>query len=159
MCIRDRGTCANAYTKTRTWTAVDACGNQSTASQTITVEDNTPPVISGVGGPQTIYCPATPVFSTPSASDACGTSSLTFSDATTPGTCANAYAKTRTWTAVDACGNQSTASQTITVEDNTAPVITGVGINATIYCPSTPVFSTPSASDACGTSSVSYTHL
>src|SRR4026209_1227590 len=153
------GTCANAYTKTRTWTATDACGNTAKASQAITVKDNTPPVISGVGGPQTIYCPATPVFSSPIASDACGamTASLTFSDATTPGSCANAYTKTRTWTATDDCGNTAKASQAITVKDNTPPVISGVGGPQTIYCPATPVFSSPIASDACGAMTASLT--
>ena len=34
---------------------------------------------------------------------------------------------TRTWTATDCAGNTSTTSQTITVEDNVAPVIDGVG--------------------------------
>ncbi|HXF48902.1 MAG TPA: FlgD immunoglobulin-like domain containing protein [Verrucomicrobiae bacterium] len=145
------GSCPQEYSVTRTWTATDACGNSSQASQTITVEDNTAPVISGVGGPQTIECPATPVFSNPSASDLCDPSpSLTFNDVTTPGSCPQEYSVTRTWTATDACGNVSApVSQTITVEDNTAPVISGVGGNQTIECPATPVFSTPSASDVC----------
>src|SRR4030095_4708093 len=82
------GTCANAYSVKRTWKATDACGNTTTACQTITVIDNTPPVISGVSGPSTISCPATPIFSSPTASDGCGsgTASLSFSDGDGPGT-------------------------------------------------------------------------
>src|SRR5439155_783006 len=116
----------------RTWTATDACGNSSTDSQTITVVDTTKPVITGVGAAATIECPATPIFSTPTASDACGSATLSFADVTTPGSCANAYSLTRTWTATDACGNSNTDSQTITVVDTTKPVITGVGAAATI---------------------------
>ena len=33
---------------------------------------------------------------------------------------------TRTWTATDCAGNSSQESQTVTIEDNTAPVIEGV---------------------------------
>ena len=42
---------------------------------------------------------------------------------TTSGACPGNYSVTRTWTATDDCGNFSTASQTITVQDTTAPVI------------------------------------
>ena len=150
------GDCPQEFSVKRTWTAVDSCGNSSTASQTITVEDNTPPVISGVGDDATIECPNEPVFSTPSASDACGWAGLTYVDTTTPGDCPQEFSVKRTWTAVDSCGNSSTASQTITVEDNTPPVISGVGGDATIDCPDTPVFSTPSASDACGWAGLTY---
>jgi hypothetical protein len=145
-----QGDCAQEYSVTRTWTATDACGNSSQASQTITVEDNTAPEITGVGNDATIECPATPEFSDPSATDLCDDNpSLNFEDETTQGDCAQEYSVTRTWTATDACGNSSTASQTITVEDNTAPEITGVGDDGTVECPSEPVFSDPSASDLC----------
>src|SRR5206468_3701178 len=112
--------------------------------------------ISGVGANATIECPATPVFSTPTASDVCGAATLTFADVTTPGSCANAYSVKRTWTATDACGNTSSASQTITVEDHSNPTISGVGADATIECPATPVFSTPTASDVCGAATLSF---
>ena len=145
------GACPQEYSVTRTWTATDDCGNFSTASQTITVEDNTPPVLSGQGADATIECPATPVFTPPTASDLCDNDvPVNFSDVTTPGACPQEYSITRTWTAVDDCGNQATAvSQTITVEDNTPPVLSGQGADATIECPATPVFTPPTASDLC----------
>src|SRR3989441_5639032 len=105
----------------RTWTATDACGNSSTASQTINVRDITAPVIAALPAPSTIDCPATPVFATATASDACdGAVTPTFVDSSS-GTCPVVHV--RTWTATDACGNSSSASQTISVRDITAPVI------------------------------------
>jgi hypothetical protein len=38
----------------------------------------------------------------------------------------------RTWTATDSCGNSSTASQTINVQDKTAPVIAAPAIQLSI---------------------------
>ncbi|MBA3284240.1 MAG: T9SS type A sorting domain-containing protein, partial [Nitrosopumilus sp.] len=144
------GNCPQEYSVTRTWTATDACGNSSTASQTINVTDNTAPVISGVGSNSSVECPAAPSFSSPTASDLCDASpALTHNDVTTPGNCPQEYSVTRTWTATDDCGNSSTASQTINVTDNTAPVISGVGSNSSVECPATPSFSSPTASDLC----------
>ena len=59
---------------------------------------------------------------------------LTFADVTTLGACAGSYSVTRTWTAKDACNNTSTASQTINVQDVTAPVINIVASNLTVEC-------------------------
>src|SRR5678816_3211137 len=151
MCIRD------SYTAARSWNAVDACGNTSvTRTQTITVEDTTAPEIGDAGGNATIQCPATPSFTAPTASDACGGSTVNYlGETTTAGTCANNYTAARSWNAVDACGNTSeTRTQTITVEDTTAPTISNAGSDATIECPATPSFTAPTASDACGTSTV-----
>ena len=151
------GTCANNYTRTKTWHAVDACGNTSgTVSQTITVRDTTAPTIGGEGSDATIECPATPSFTAPTASDACGASTVQRpGETTTAGTCANNYTAAKTWHAVDACGNTSvTRTQTITVRDTTAPTIGGQGSDATIECPATPSFTAPTASDACGASTV-----
>ncbi len=103
---RTDGDCPQEYSVTRTWTATDACGNTSTATQTINVIDITPPVISGVGPDGTIECPDEPQFSSPSATDACDDDpSLTFEDERTDGDCPQEYSVTRTWTATDACGN------------------------------------------------------
>src|SRR5213075_170392 len=140
-----------AKTTTRTWIAVDACGNSSsTSSQTITQTDTTAPVIGTAGANATIECTATPVFTAPRASDACNTVTVQQigSDVTGGNSCAKTT--TRTWIAVDACGNSSvTRSQTIIQVDTTPPTIGTAGTNATIECTATPVFTAPTASDAC----------
>ena len=62
------------------------------------------------------------------ASDNCsGTIAISFSDATTPGTCTNKYTVTRTYKATDVCGNTATSNQVITVNDDVAPSIAGAG--------------------------------
>ncbi len=148
------GACAGTYTITRTWIATDDCGNVSLPVQAITVRDNTPPVLSGQGADATIDCPATPTFTAPTATDACDASpTITFTDANVPGACAGTYTITRTWIATDDCGNVSLpVSQAITVRDNTPPVLSGQGADATIDCPATPTFTAPTATDACDAS-------
>ncbi|WP_296378261.1 hypothetical protein, partial [Winogradskyella sp.] len=78
----------------------------------------------------------TPSFEQATATDACGSDfTLTFEDVTTNGDCAGEYSVTRTWTATDACGNASTATQTINVIDTDAPVIAALPADSTINCP------------------------
>src|SRR5205807_1675271 len=144
-----------AKTVTRTWDAVDACGNHSaTVSQTITLIDTTPPTIGAAGAAATINCTATPSFTAPTASDDCNGATVNQLTDVTGGTgCAKTV--TRTWDAVDACGNHSaTVSQTITLIDTTPPTIGAAGPAATINCTATPSFTAPTASDDCNGATV-----
>src|SRR5665811_728564 len=141
------GSCAGNYVITRTWTATDECGNASTCTQIITIQDITVPVIS---------CPADVTLSCEDPSDPAATGSamatdncdanpvITFTDSTTPGSCAGNYVITRTWTATDECGNASTCTQIITIQDITVPVIS---------CPADVTLSCEDPSDPAATGS------
>src|SRR5205823_6219004 len=112
----------------------------------IHVEDHGAPEISSLPEPSAIACPATPEFATPTATDACDPNpDLTYEDVTTPGSCPQIYSVTRTWTAKDACGNASTASQTISVEHHTGPVLSPLPALSSVQCPAQPQFATPTA--------------
>jgi hypothetical protein len=144
------GACPQEYTLTRTWTATDDCGNASTCSRTINVEDNTPPAITCPNPAASVECPGAPNFGSATASDLCDNSVIpTSSDVTTPGACPQEYSVTRTWTASDDCANISTCSRTISVTDNTPPSITCPSVTSPVECPATPSFGSASASDAC----------
>ncbi|KGO91334.1 hypothetical protein Q767_15965, partial [Flavobacterium enshiense DK69] len=131
--------------------AADACGNSSTSSQTINVQDITPPIIETLPEAATINCPAQPEFAQAVATDNCSLPiALTFVDVTTPGACEGSYSITRTWTAADGCGNSSTASQTINVQDINAPVAPQAPTDITVSCGSEiPTMVTLTARDNC----------
>ena len=148
---RTDGTCAGTYTLTRTWKAADICGNNTIKSQTIQVQDVAAPIISALPSETTINCPASPVFALATAIDDCGSDfKLAFEDVTTQEACSGSYSITRTWTATDSCGNTSKASQTIKVQDVTAPVIAALPAETTINCPAIPEFAVATATDECG---------
>src|SRR5204862_31168 len=120
----------------------------SSASQTITVTDNTAPVFTSVPANASASCDAVPAAGTATASDNCSGATVVYNGETTAsGSCSGNYTITRTWTATDGCGNSSSASQTITVTDNTAPVFTSVPANASASCDAVPAAGTATASD------------
>ena len=58
---------------------------------------------------------------------------IVFSDSIEAGSCPQEKTVTRTWSATDDCGNQSSCAQTITVVDTTVPVVT-CPVDVTIQC-------------------------
>ncbi len=151
------GSCANKFVLKRTYTATDGCGNSSSQTQTITVNDNTAPVITGIPADVTVQCasavPAPNDAGVVAADNCSGTLVITHSDQTTPGSCVNKFVIKRTYTATDVCGNSSSRTQTITVNDNTAPVITGIPADVTVQCASAvpaPNDAAVVAADNCG---------
>lgn len=130
------GVCPLLETITRTWTASDGCGNSSTCVQIIVVTDELAPVITCPAN-VTIECTASTLpanTGTATATDACDIlPAVTFSDVTAGGNCPAERTITRTWVATDDCGNSSTCTQVIVVDDSIAPVIT-CPANLTIEC-------------------------
>ena len=94
----------------RVWMATDFCGNTSQVSQTITLQDLTPPNINGE-----IYLEFTEgtnldsIFVT--VSDNCSTTTISYTDVDVSGN--NVI---RTYTATDYCGNTSTFEQIIHID-------------------------------------------
>ena len=148
------GVCPGNYTITRSWTATDACGNAQVAAQTITVVDDSAPVLSNIPADETVACNAIPAVSnTVSATDNCEISesiNITFNETLTAGSCTGNNTITRSWTATDNCGNISTATQTLTVIDTVAPVLANIPADETVACDAIPAVSNAvSATDNC----------
>jgi hypothetical protein len=142
---------------TVTYTASDGNGNIATATQTITVVDNTPPIIScpvnlNVVGNIPGSCSANLNLSPAIATDNC--SGVTVAGVRSDSQSLNAPylsgTTTINWKASDVAGNQSTCQQTVTVT-NPAPVamITGPATGA-LYAINTPVNLTGGFTDNAG---------
>ena len=144
------GDCAGNYTITRAFTATDECGNQTSATQTITVQDTTAPEFTSVPADYTVECSDEMPMDDAMASDNCGAVEITVMSETTAGDCTGNYTITRTFTAMDDCGNSSMATQTITVQDTTAPMLS-IPADYTAECDEELVFDDASAMDNCGT--------
>src|SRR5205085_2593770 len=90
------------------------------------------------------------------ATDNCaGAVTVTHADATTSGSCINRFVVKRTYTATDVCGNSSSQTQTITVDDETAPVVSNAAgsLDRMVQCTGdvpAPDDSQIHASDNCG---------
>ena len=133
--------CVNRFTISRVYMATDACGNSSSRTQTITVNGVTPPTITTFPSDATYSCAsAVPVADDASISaiNACGgNSGMTIThkpDVITPGICANRYTIARTYIATDACGNSSSKTQNIVVNNTTPPTITSFPNDVTFSC-------------------------
>jgi len=146
--------CGNTFAATRTWQAIDSCNNTNTCSQTITLVDTTPPVLTS-GTNRIVECGTVWDFDTPTAFDLNdGTNvAVVVVGTVTNALCGNTFAATRTWQAVDSCNNTNTCNQTITIVDTTPPVLT-CGTNRSVECGTPWSFDTPTATDLCGGTNV-----
>ena len=111
------------YTLERTFTATDDCGNSTTATQIIVVEDTTAPEL-WTPADYTVECsddiPQVPAEYSDNCSEVDFTETVEIIDVE----CAGTYKIRRSFLAVDQSGNSSSAVQVITVQDTTAPVLT-----------------------------------
>ena len=151
---KTNGSCPGNYTLRRQWTASDNCGNAVSTEQIITVQDNTPPAFSFVPASATVSCDAVPGLANPIASDNCTVSvTITFDgELRTDGPCLDTYILRRSWTAVDNCGNTTTAEQLLTVRDITPPIFTYAPLDTLVGCDHVPPAAVPTATDNCDAS-------
>jgi hypothetical protein len=107
-----------------TWTAKDAAGNSASATQVVTVRDMEPPVLV-VPAAVTTTTNSSQAFATNvSLGSASATDNSGFAAVTNDAPNQFPIGQTTvTWTATDAAGNKTTATQFVIVEDKEAPVL------------------------------------
>ncbi|MEM8907413.1 MAG: T9SS type A sorting domain-containing protein, partial [Bacteroidota bacterium] len=120
----------------RTWTFADECGNSSSVSQTININDPEAPVTPTIPNELFFSCanevpPPLPLTAT----DNCeGPITALPEIEVIPQNCPNKYTEIRTWNFVDACGNASSLSQTIVVNDLIPPSAMNIPADTIINC-------------------------
>ena len=110
------GSCGTSYTIQRTWTATDACGNSSDFTQTIMVTDQVAPEFTSFPEDVTYTSGEDVTEVMPTATDDCNEVTIDFTDSVDNSN-VEITVITRSWTATDACGNEATQDQTITVNE------------------------------------------
>jgi len=143
--------------QTRTFTATDACGNSASKSVTVTWKvDVTAPEITTTGQGGDLGCNPSAddinaALGSATADDGCD-GSVNVVTTTAPvveNGCSRS--QTRTFTAIDACGNSASKSVTVTwKEDTTGPELQGELTNLQFVCDQDVVLPNPQFTDNCG---------
>ncbi|MFK8008924.1 MAG: HYR domain-containing protein [Saprospiraceae bacterium] len=143
-------------TSTVVYTVTDNFGGSETCSFDVTITDQEGPTISGIPADTTVECDNIPSAANLTATDQCDgiTNVNLINESTVAGPIPGSSIITRTWGTVDAAGNISTANQTITVIDTTAPTITcpadiTTSSTTTPVCGANVSWAIPTASDNC----------
>ena len=129
---------------TRTWSALDHCGNPVSFTQTITVVDVVDPTITVTAKNQTVECDGQGNLSAlntwlrnhggAAATDNCGNISWSNNFNGLSNGCGSTGSATVRFTASDGCGNTTSTTATFKIVDTTAPVITAQAENQTVEC-------------------------
>lgn len=121
----------------------DVCGNTGADTARYSIIDTLPPTITNIPADTMVACGEIPVASTTVAgTDNCDTS-LVITLMEVSDTTSSAISIIRTWTAMDDCGNSASDSQTITVIDTIAPMMSEIPADTTVTCgniPDVPLF-------------------
>ncbi|MBU5636528.1 HYR domain-containing protein [Geomonas sp. Red69] len=137
-----------------TWSASDDAGNVGKATQSVTVQDTTAPVVTA---PLAVVVEATAPLSPVAIGTATATDAVGVKGISNNAPALYPVGTTEvTWSADDQAGNVGTAKQIVTVKDTTAPVVTppaSVTVEATGPTMSV-TFGTATASDAVGVTSL-----
>lgn len=161
-------------TTTITYTAKDGAGNTATATQKVTITENTPPIIKAPADASYVCLSDVPAANPSQAtrgdvfdengvllppappSDNCGIPVVTVSETTSgAGSAASPRIILRTFTATDVSGNSASDTQTITVIDDIPPTITLNGASSvTVECHTSFTDPGASASDNCAGAAV-----
>ena len=118
-----------------TWTATDASGNKSTATQKVTVKDTTPPAITAppdVTVEQSNRNGTAVSLGAPIVSDVCDANPVVRNDAPTVFPLGRTVV---TWTATDVAGNRAVATQQVLVVDTTPPGMNFVVLHRRLWPP------------------------
>jgi hypothetical protein len=126
--------CDNSYLIVRRWSVTDECDNTTIVSQNIQVDDTTAPELT-IPADYTAECSEDHPMDDASATDNCaGDITIDVVMTTIPDDGTQCYTITRAFTATDGCGNASSATQTITIFDDVAPVWDAYEPNVTVEC-------------------------
>jgi hypothetical protein len=98
-------------TYTKKYTARDACGNNDTTTATVVIEDKTAPVITCPSPTGIFTCEAIAAQpANPTATDSCGTATVTYNGCCFTGTAGTDLKHNRSWSAKDECNNTASCS-------------------------------------------------
>jgi gliding motility-associated-like protein len=115
--VKNIGSCPIIYTLVRTWTAVDSFGLQINYTQTVTVQDTTPPQLA-IATPydSVVHTTCNNVPSVPQLQFTdCSNVSVVTNQTTSSVSPDGSYTITRTWFVSDECSNSQNYTQTIYV--------------------------------------------
>lgn len=141
---------------TRTWTVTDTCGNSVTRTQVITVNDTIAPVIDPAPADLSVQCPedVPPMVSLSWTDNCLGSGVLQGVEVSDGQTCPETI--TRTWSIEDDCGNVSTETQVIVINDDIPPTASNLPGLQLPELPAPDISVITDAADNCGEPTVQW---